>query len=106
MLKFLQDEFAGLKVRWLRVLTLLTCLVMALVVAQQERAIEAQGSLISSLSGDSNRLQQMQGAGKSQPSVSVYITDSRIPEPASKPPQPPQRESRTQPSPARVMRHI
>src|SRR3954463_11820868 len=49
VLKFLQDEFAGLRSRWLRILALLTCLCLAGVVAQQQRAIEAQGNLIQAL---------------------------------------------------------
>ena len=85
MLNFLQDEFAGLRSRWLRVLALLTCLVLALVVAQQERAIEAQGSLIANLSGDSNKAKL---EIEKQPRVSIYITDSHILEPTAKAPKP------------------
>ena len=84
MMKFLQDEFAGLRSRWLRVLALLTCLAMALVVAEQQRAIEAQAGLIAALSGDAN-----QSKLDKQPRVSMYITDSKILEPARKTPEPP-----------------
>ena len=98
MRSFLQDEFAGLKSRWLRVLALLTCLVMALVVAEQQRAIEAQGSLIAALSGDAN-----QRKTEKQPKVSVYITDSKILEPAAKMPEAP---APTRPAPARIQRQI
>ena len=83
MLSFIQTEFAGLRSRWLRVLALLTCLVMALVIAEQQRAIEAQGTLIASLSSDSN---QAKLKVEKAPRISVYITDSRIIEPASKTP--------------------
>ena len=99
MLRFLQDEIAGLRSRWVRILALLTCLAMALVVAEQQRAIEAQGSLIASLSGDTN-----QRKIEIQPKVSVYITDSHILEPASKPPAPPPEPVKQ--APARIMRHI
>ncbi len=85
MLSFLQDELAGLKSRWPRLLALLTCLMMALVAAQQQRAIEAQAGLIAALSGESNKAKL---DVKKEPRVSVYITDSHILEPASKPPQP------------------
>lgn len=104
MLSFLQDEIAGLKSRWARILALLTCLVLALVVAQQQRAIEAQASLLASFSGDSNRLQTMQNGDKPQPKISVYITDSHILEPASKAPEQPRPTK--QPSPARFQRQI
>jgi hypothetical protein len=100
MLRVLQDEFAGLKSRWLRVLALLTCLAMVLVIAEQQRAIEAQGNLISVLSGDSN---QQKLKAESQPKVSIYITDSKILEPA-KTPEPPAPTAR--PSPARIMKQI
>lgn len=83
MMSFIQTEIAGLRSRWLRVLALLTCLVMAIVVAEQQRAIEVQGSLIASLSRDSNHAKLKE----TQPRVSIYITDSHILEPASKPPE-------------------
>ena len=82
MLSFLQTEFAGLRSRWLRVLALLTCLAMVAVVAEQQRAIEAQGSLIATLSGDSNQARLKEKKAR----ISVYITDSHIIEPASKAP--------------------
>lgn len=104
MLSFLQDELAGLKSRWPRLLALLTCLVLALVVAQQERAIEAQANLLASLSGDSNKLQKMQSGDKAQPKISIFITDSHILEPASKPPQNP--EPAKPVSPARFQHQI
>lgn len=86
MLRFLQDELIGLRSRWLRLLALLTCLVLTVVAAEQQRAIEAQNGLIATLSGDSNKLQKIQSGDKSQPKISIYITDSHILEPASKPP--------------------
>ena len=101
MLKFLQDEFVGLRSRWLRILALLTCLAMTLVVAQQQRAIEAQGSLIGALSGDANS-QKLKN--EKQPKVSIYITDSKILEPASKTPEPP--AATAKPAAARIMRQI
>ncbi len=104
MLRFLEDELVGLRSRWLRLLALLTCLVLALVAAEQQRAIQAQGSLIATLSGDSNKLQKIQNGDKSQPKISVYITDSHILEPASKPPQPPEPVKPT--SPARFQHQI
>ncbi len=104
MLRFLQDELIGLKSRWLRLLALLTCLVLALVVAQQERAIQAQAGLITALTGDSNKLQTLQSGEKSQPKISVYITDSHILEPASKPPDNP--EPAKPVSPARFQKQI
>ena len=102
MLSFLQDELIGLRTRWTRLLALLTCLCMAVVVAQQERAIEAQANLIQALSGDSNQ-QKLQT--EKEPRVSVYITDSHILEPASKP-QPTQPEPAKSISPARFQRQI
>lgn len=104
MFRFLQDEIAGLKSRWVRLLGLLTCLALALVVLQQQRAIEAQGSLISALSGDSNKLQALQSGDKVQPRISMYITDSKILEPTSKAPEPPQSGKET--SPARLQHQI
>ena len=99
MLRFLQDEFAGLRSRWLRVLALLTCLAMALVVAEQQRAIEAQAGLIAALSGDSN-----QSKLDKQPRVSMYITDSHIVEPARKEPETPAPQAPA--SPARFQHQI
>ena len=99
MLRFLQDEFAGLRSRWLRVLALLTCLAMALVVAEQQRAIEAQAGLIAALSGDTN-----QSKLDKQPKVSMYITDSHILEPARKTPEPPAPQAPV--SPARIQHQI
>ena len=104
MLSFLQDEIAGLRSRWPRLLALLTCLVLALVVAQQERAIAAQADLLAALSGDSNKLQKIQSGEKSEPKVSVYITDSHILEPASKAPETPQPTKQS--SPARFQHQI
>lgn len=104
MLRFLQDELIGLRSRWLRLLALLTCLVLTLVVAEQQGAIEAQGSLIANLSADSNKLQKIQNGDKSEPRISVYITDSHILEPASKAPQPPEPAKPT--SPARFQHQI
>lgn len=103
MLSFLQTEIAGLRSRWLRVLALLTCLVMALVIAEQQRAIEAQGTLISSLSGDSN---QARLKVEKQPRVSIYITDSHIIEPASKTPEKPASpaDKKAAPNPARIQK--
>jgi hypothetical protein len=75
---------------------------MAVVVAQQQRAIEAQGDLIQALSGDTNKQKLL---GEKQPRISVYITDSHILEPASKP-QPPQPEPAKSTSPARFQRTI
>ena len=103
MLRFLQDELMGLKSRWARLLGLLTCLALALVVLQQQRAIEAQGSLISALSADSNRLQELQSGDKVQPRISMYITDSKILEPASEVPVAPAPLKR---SPARFQHQI
>jgi hypothetical protein len=83
MLSFLQDELIGLRSRWPRLLALLTCLGLALVVLEQQRAIETQGTLIAALSGDANKANLRR---EKPPKVSVYITDSKILEPASKPP--------------------
>ena len=96
MLRFLQDELAGLKSRWPRLLALLTCLMLALVAAEQQRAIEAQGSLIASLSGDSNKAKLKT---EKEPKVSVYITDSKILEPENP-------EPAKQLSPARFQHQI
>ena len=104
MMRFLQDELIGLRSRWLRLLALLTCLVLAVVAAEQQRAIEAQSSLIATLSADSNKLQKLQSGDKSEPKVSVYITDSHILEPASKPPESP--EAAKPIAPARFQRQI
>ncbi len=101
MLGFLQDEFAGLRSRWLRLLALLTCLVLALVAAEQQRAIEAQGSLISALSGDVNKPKLK---SEKEPKISIYITDSKILEPASKAPDNP--APARPPSPARFQHQI
>ena len=109
VLKFLQDELIGLKSRWLRVLALLTCLGLALVVAQQRSAIEAQGSLIRTLSGDSNELQKARNGDHGQARVSVYITDWHILEPAAKQPEAkaaPAPVPEPPPSPKRMMHQI
>jgi len=101
MRSFLQGEFAGLKSRWLRVLALLTCLCMALVVAEQQRAIDAQSSLITALTGDNNRVKLKD---QKEPRTSVYITDLHILEPTAKAP-----EASPEPvkqSPARLTRRI
>lgn len=104
MLTFLQTEIAGLRLRWPRVLILLTCLAMVVVVAEQQRAIEAQSSLIAALSNDSN---QAKLKGK-QPKVSVYITDSHIIEPAAKAKDktPAAEDSKANANPARLQKFI
>jgi len=101
MRSFLQGEFAGLRSRWLRVLALLTCLGMALVVAEQQRAIETQSSLIAALSGDRN---QAKLKDQKEPRTSVYITDWHIVEPVSKAPAQPEPARPT--SPARLQKQI
>ena len=102
MLNFLQDELAGLKLRWLRVLVLMSCLALLIVVAQQERAIEEQRSLIHALSGDRN---QMLAHGSAGEKSRIYITDSRILEPKQQT-QAPEPAQQAPARPARAQKYL
>jgi hypothetical protein len=86
MLSFLQGEILGLRLRWPRILVLLTCLMMTIVIAQQQRAIEAQRDLMGSLYRDSNQLQKMKKGDPAKQRDRIYVTDERILEPAAKAP--------------------
>ena len=103
MLEFLQTEIAGLRSRWLRILALLTCLVLAMVVAEQQRAMEAQNGLIAALAGDSNTAKMK---GEKQPRISIYITGSHIIEPEAQSPPTTSSDAQANPQPARYKKLI
>lgn len=83
---FMDREREDLKMRWPRVMALLTCLAMVLVVAHQGGTIDQQQSLIRLLWGDSKQLTQMRVNEIQKQREQMYLTDPQHSAPSEKPP--------------------